>query len=130
MNIETERKTPLCPHCKGKCCRNDYGYRIEHQNSGYYWHECDYCEDGTKYVPPPDYAQLERDGIVVWMRRTAERYAQEADLVGDGYAVTWRIIAEQKADKEHGGVRNDRTRRPRRWRRHMIFDKVDLVQSL
>lgn len=60
-----------CPHCKGKCCRNDYGYRFEHQNSGYYWHECDYCEDGAKYVPPPDYAQLERDSIVAYLRARA-----------------------------------------------------------
>jgi hypothetical protein len=60
-----------CPHCKGKCCRNVYGYRVEHQNSGYYCHECDYCEDGTKYVPPPDYAQLERDSIVAYLRARA-----------------------------------------------------------
>lgn len=102
----TAPETPPCPHCKGKCCRSDYGYRVEHMGAECYEHVCEACHDGTKYVPPPDYAQLERDGIVAWMRRTAERYAQEADLVGDGYAVTWRIIAdliENKADKEHGG---------------------------
>ena len=32
--------------------------------------------------------------IVAWMRATADVYADAADLVGDGYAVTWRIIAD------------------------------------
>lgn len=32
--------------------------------------------------------------IVAWMRVTADIYADAADLVGDGYAVTWRIIAD------------------------------------
>jgi hypothetical protein len=37
------------------------------------------------------------------MRKTADRYAGAEDLVGAGYAVVWRIIAdliEQKADVE------------------------------
>jgi len=91
-----------CPYCEGKCCRNDYGYRVEHMSAEYYDHYCEYCNNGTKYVPPPDYAQLERDSIVTWMRRTADQYAEASDLVGDAYAVTWRIIAdliEKKEDK-------------------------------
>jgi hypothetical protein len=51
----------------------------------------------------PDPAQAERDSIVAWMRRTAERYAAGWDCLGIGYAVVWSTIAdliEKKADKE------------------------------
>jgi hypothetical protein len=37
------------------------------------------------------------------MRKTADEYAAVSDVIGAGYAVTWRIIAdliEKKADKE------------------------------
>lgn len=96
-----------CPECMGKCCRDmDYGHRRTHMDAECYEHVCDHCEDGTKYVPPPDYAQRERDGIVAWMRSTADMYARASDLVGDSYALTWHIIAdliEQKADKKQRG---------------------------
>jgi hypothetical protein len=72
---------------------------FEHQNSGYYWHECDYCEDGTKYVPPPDYAQLERDSIVAWMRRTADQYADVGDLAGRRFLLIIADLIEKKEDK-------------------------------
>ena len=113
-----------CPSCKGKCCRDfDSGYRVKHMAAENFGHWCEYCDDGTKYVPPADSnllrqdgepwtlhmasypapdAESERDSIVTWMRRTADQYAEASDLVGDAYAVTWRIIAdliEKKEDK-------------------------------
>ena len=61
-----------CPSCKGKCCRDfDSGYRVKHMAAEDFGHWCEYCDDGTKYVPPPDYAQLERDSIVAYLRARA-----------------------------------------------------------
>jgi hypothetical protein len=68
-----------------------------------YEHVCEACHDGTKYVPPPDYAQLERDGIVAWMRRTADQYADVGDLAGRRFLLIIADLIENKADKEHGG---------------------------
>lgn len=38
--------------------------------------------------------RVEVGDIVDWMRATADMYAANADLVGEGYAITWRIIAD------------------------------------
>ncbi|NBR66905.1 MAG: hypothetical protein EBT79_06430 [Actinobacteria bacterium] len=43
-------ETP-CPECKGKCCRNDYGYRVEHMGAESYEHVCECCHDGTFDIP-------------------------------------------------------------------------------
>ena len=37
-----------CPHCKGKCCRNDLNYKVEHMAAEIYTHDCDHCDDGTE----------------------------------------------------------------------------------
>lgn len=41
-----------CPECKGRCCRDHYGYRIQHMDAEFYEHTCDACNDGTKYTAP------------------------------------------------------------------------------
>jgi hypothetical protein len=41
-----------CPECKGKCCWDECGYRIEHMAAEFYEHVCDACLDGDKYVAP------------------------------------------------------------------------------
>ena len=37
-----------CPECKGRCCRDHYGYRIKHMDAEFYEHTCDACYDGSK----------------------------------------------------------------------------------
>ena len=62
-------ETP-CPTCKGKCCRDDLGYRIEHMAAESYWHHCDDCHDGT--VPTPVWtAADERAAVAAWLRTVA-----------------------------------------------------------
>jgi hypothetical protein len=90
-----------CPRCGG------IGLSRERRPNG-----DDRCENGHKYpskgtvkntLRNESPVESERDGIVAWMRKTADRYAGAEDLVGAGYAVVWRIIAdliEQKADVE------------------------------
>jgi len=41
----------VCPECKGKCCRDDLGYRREHLDWDLGGHYCDACEDGTFDIP-------------------------------------------------------------------------------
>lgn len=55
------------------------------------------CNRNVERDPPTDV----RTGIVTWMRAVADAYAQQGDLIGDGYARNWRTIAdliEQEAD--------------------------------
>lgn len=88
-----------CPTCKGRCCRDYYLYRVVHMGAEHYQHDCEACDDGTKYVPPvrpPDV----RKGIVKWMRDVADIYAAREDLIGDGYARNWRIIADMIEQEE------------------------------
>lgn len=42
----------VCPVCKGKCCRDDLGYRVGHMGAEFYTHVCDICHDGE--IPSPD----------------------------------------------------------------------------
>jgi len=88
-----------CPICHGKCCRDvDSGYRVEHMAAEVYVHGCDHCADGTGVGPETTDV---RTGIVAWMRAVADVYATQGDLIGDGYARNWRVIAdliEQGAD--------------------------------
>ena len=42
---------PPCPECRGKCCRDDYGYRIEHMGAESYEHRCESCDDGMEPAP-------------------------------------------------------------------------------
>lgn len=63
-----------CPNCKGRCCRDEFGYRVVHMGAEHYQHDCDACEDGTKYVPPRT-AEDERADVVAWLR---ENPAQRA----------------------------------------------------
>ena len=106
-----------CLHCKSKCCRSDFGYRIEHMGAECYEHYCDYCEDGTKYVPPPDRAQMERDRVVAYLRARAnaphpiERGIPSLSPAGKGLLL---LMADQiergehlKQNFEQGEVTND-----------------------
>jgi hypothetical protein len=101
MRKDTPSPYGYCPRCGG------LGRSRERRPNG-----DDRCEHGHKY-PSKDAVkstlrnenpvESERDGIVAWMRKTADQYAEAEDLVGAGYAVVWRIIAdliEQKADVE------------------------------
>jgi hypothetical protein len=104
MIKDTSAPYGYCPRCGG------LGRSRERRPNGN-----DRCENGHEYpskdavkntLRPKDSegpVESERDGIVAWMRKTADRYAGAEDLVGAGYAATWRIIAdliEKKADKE------------------------------
>jgi len=66
-------KSEKCPTCKGKCCRNDYGYRVEHMVSRvehmvseFYWHYCEACGDGTVPVPVRT-AEDERADVLAYL---------------------------------------------------------------
>lgn len=48
-----------------------------------------------------DAAIQERLDIVHWLRATANKYRVSNDLVGNGYAVTWDIIASLIENGEH-----------------------------
>ena len=56
-----------CPECKGRCCRDHYRHRIKHMDAEFYEHRCDYCYDGSKYVPPRT-AEEERAAVVAYLR--------------------------------------------------------------
>ena len=57
---------PACPECKGKCCRSDLGYRVEHMGAECYEHYCEACHDGT--VPAPvRTAEDERADVVAYL---------------------------------------------------------------
>ena len=64
-----------------------------------YEHVCELCVDGDKYVPPERPPDV-RKGIVKWMRDVADIYAAQEDLIGDGYARNWRIIADMIEQEE------------------------------
>ncbi len=57
---------PVCPECKGKCCRNDLGYRIEHMAAEFYEHYCESCGDGTVPVPVRT-AEEERADVLAYL---------------------------------------------------------------
>ena len=64
-----------CPVCKGKCCRDYYLSRVVHMGAEHYQHDCDACQDGTKYVPPRT-AEDERADVVAWLN-----YARSYDAI-------------------------------------------------
>lgn len=35
-----------CAACSGKCCKDDFGYRIKHMAAEFYTHVCDFCSEG------------------------------------------------------------------------------------
>lgn len=41
-----------CPECNGRCCRDEFGYRIAHMGAECYEHVCDACYDGDRYAAP------------------------------------------------------------------------------
>jgi hypothetical protein len=94
----------VCPHCKGKCCRNDGGYRVKHMGAEYYDHYCEHCETGDKYVPPPDHAQMERATVVAYLRARAnaphpiERGIPSLSPAGRGLLL---LMADQIEKGEH-----------------------------
>lgn len=55
-----------CPVCKGKCCRDSYGYKLTHMGDEFYEHTCEACEDGTKYIPPRT-AKDERAAVLAYL---------------------------------------------------------------
>jgi hypothetical protein len=56
-----------CPECGGKCCRDEYGYRIAYMAAESYEHRCENCNDG--FVPEPVWtAENERQAVVAWLR--------------------------------------------------------------
>jgi hypothetical protein len=68
--IEALPEPPDCPECKGKCCRNFFGYRRIHMDWDVGEHVCEHCADGT--VPKPVWtAEQERAAVVAWLRGLA-----------------------------------------------------------
>lgn len=59
-----------CPECKGKCCWDECGYRIEHMAAEFYEHTCEACLDGDKYVPPRT-PEDERADVVAYLAHAA-----------------------------------------------------------
>ena len=59
-----------CPECKGRCCRDHYGYRIQHMGAESYEHVCDACYDGDKYTAPRT-AEEERADVVAYLAHAA-----------------------------------------------------------
>ena len=62
-----------CPTCKGRCCRDHYGYRIAHMDTDaeFCEHTCDACKDG--YAPTPiasltPAADTERAAVLAYLR--------------------------------------------------------------
>ena len=58
-----------CPTCKGRCCRDHYGYRIAHMDTDaeFCEHTCDACYGGTKYTAPRT-ADTERAAVLAYLR--------------------------------------------------------------
>lgn len=60
-----------CPECNGRCCRvQGIGYKIKHMDAECYEHVCDYCEDGTEYVPQRTAAD-ERADVLAYLAHAA-----------------------------------------------------------
>lgn len=59
-----------CPECKGRCCRDHYGYRIKHMDAEFYEHTCDACYDGTKYTAPRS-PEEERADVLAYLAHAA-----------------------------------------------------------
>ena len=90
-----------CPYCEGKCCRNDYGYRVEHISAEYYDHYCEYCNNGTKYVPPADSNLLRQDGEP-WTLHMASYPAPDANSERDSIVAYLRARANAEHPIERG----------------------------
>jgi hypothetical protein len=80
-------KAEPCPECEGKCCRDsDFGGRVYHMGAESYYHWCDHCQNGDKYVPPLTYEQGVTDGerrataaVVAWLRREIQKCGCDDD---------------------------------------------------
>lgn len=64
----------LCPECKGKCCRDEYGYRVAHMGAELFDHVCDACYNGDKYVPRRT-VEEERADLIAWLKAQGGRSA-------------------------------------------------------
>lgn len=49
--IEAAPEPPVCPECRGRCCRDELHYFGTHMSAEYSVHDCEHCADGT--VPAP-----------------------------------------------------------------------------
>jgi hypothetical protein len=49
--IEAAPEPPVCPECRGRCCRDDLGYPLVHLNWDVGEHWCEHCADGTAPAP-------------------------------------------------------------------------------
>lgn len=85
-----------CPECKGKCCRDHYGYRIAHMDTDaeFCEHTCDACNDGTKYTAPRT-AEEERADVIAYLAQAA-RFPQPK-LPMNQYMDTLRELIESGA---------------------------------
>ena len=86
-----------CPTCKGRCCRDEFGYRVVHMGAEHYQHDCDDCCGGVQYAPMRSVAD-ERADVVAWLREQQERvefaltaagYEHAADAIERGEHVGW-----------------------------------------
>ena len=86
-----------CPECKGRCCRDEFGYRIEHMAAEFYEHVCDDCFNGDTYVPPRT-AEDERADVLAWLRDVGTSASMSADEM-----VTLHWVARAIFGREHVG---------------------------
>ena len=87
-----------CPNCNGKCCRDEFNYRIEHMAAEFYEHVCESCYDGD--VPPPhDDPNLDGTDLShpAWWR------GQEQGVNSLIYLLN-QMLNDIEAGKEHKGV--------------------------
>jgi len=101
--LEAAPEPPVCPECKGKCCRDDYGYRVEHMGAEYYEHWCEHCYDGT--VPEPVWtAEQERAAVVAWLwgqSVVTHDYAGSGNSTSDTYVAAAKAV--ERGDHRRSG---------------------------
>ena len=87
-----------CPECKGRCCLDELYYPIEHMGAGWYGHDCESCEDGTKYVMPRT-ALDERRDVLAFLHAAGSASALSPD---EKAMINW--IARAIFGMEHVGA--------------------------
>ena len=82
-----------CPECKGRCCRDHYGYRIAHMDTDaeFCEHTCDACYDGSKYTAPLT-AEEERADVIAYLAQAAR--SPQPKLPMNQYMDTLRELIE------------------------------------
>ena len=93
-----------CPTCKGRCCRDHYGYRIAHMDTDaeFCEHTCDACYGGTKYTAlRQQVAELTALGVSLHKAAAAGRDNERAAVVAWLYRQHYDDTATRIERGEH-----------------------------